>query len=599
MFVRLCCQIPLMKRRPENATPGHLRGSLRSLLMSVCVTFFCALPSVSEAKNFALVVGIDEYDVVSDLAGAVNDAHWIAQSLAELGVSELTLLTNAQATRAAIKSAYFQYLDMAKRGDVLVFSFAGHGRPVRDHNGDEPTALDPKDSEDETLILAGFSRDNPGEEILDDELSYWFHEAQRKGVQVIFLADSCFSGTVSRGGRLRRVDDFVLDIPPLAPDVPTRGGFALAHVPPPHPAGHPPPHANKANGMHALGRPPLGTPAKGHPPSPAGRPHNAAVHAQTDTLVRGAAFDENPDNLIFLSGAPETEPVQEIMVNGRFHGALSYSFGVALKGMRGDIDSDGQISRDELSRYLIRAVRGHNDGRALPTVVAKLGQDFPILTPDPEAREFDIVMPPANGYLDASKKRDIGEVSLSYRPDLSWNEASGDISNLQGETVAQSVDLSRLPEVEAKFEILALAREALTQRAFDVAFSLEDGTTPEALMIGTAFEIEVGPVPYPYLTIFNLANNGEVQLLYPLDNSERRKQKIGSRQTFSANASAPAGIDHVIAFSTKEDPVALRQQLNWNMQAEALIATVDRLSLQDGVAVGIVSLATFDKPLTD
>jgi hypothetical protein len=481
----------------------------------------------AQAKNFALVVGIDDYDVVSDLAGAVNDATWLAQSLAEFGVSELTLLANAEATRERIKSTFFAYLDMASAGDVVIFTFAGHGRPVPDTNGDEPTHHDPHDTEDETLILAGFSRSNPNEELLDDELSSWFAEAHSRGVRVIFLADSCFSGTVSRGGRLRRVDDFALDIP-----------------------------------------------------------------SEIQSPVRSSAFDENPENLIFLSGAPETNPVQEILVNGRFHGALSYAFGVALKGMRSDLDSDGAISRDELGRYLIRSVRGHNDGRVLPEIVAKLGEDFPVLTPAPDAKEFVIEMPPPNGLADLQADRKVGEISLTYRPDLVWNETTGDIKDLSDETVAKAVELARLPDVEAKFQLLALAREALIQRSFDISLDTSAQDKTEVLEIGDGFQISAGPLPFPYLTMFNLANNGEVQLIYPLDNAERQKQRIGASHSFDATASDPIGIDHIVAFATEQDPVTLRQQLNWNMSAEQLIATIDKLTIQDGVAVGITSVFT-------
>ena len=260
--------------------------------------------------------------------------------------------------------------------------------------------------------------------------------------------------------------------------------------------------------------------------------------------------------------------------------------------MRSDLDSDGAISRDELGRYLIRSVRGHNDGRVLPEIVAKLGEDFPVLTPAPDAKEFVIEMPPPNGLADTQADRKVGEISLTYRPDLVWNETTGDIKDLSDETVAKAVELARLPDVEAKFQLLALAREALIQRSFDISLETSAQDKTEVLEIGDGFQISAGPLPFPYLTMFNLANNGEVQLIYPLDNAERQKQRIGASHSFDATASEPVGIDHIVAFATEQDPVTLRQQLNWNMSAEQLIATIDQLTIQDGVAVGITSVFT-------
>ena len=64
-----------------------------------------------------------------------------------------------------------------------------------------------------------------GERILDDELESWFAEASRKDVHVVFLADSCYSGTMTRQARSTRLADpyavTVDDAPPEAREPPT------------------------------------------------------------------------------------------------------------------------------------------------------------------------------------------------------------------------------------------------------------------------------------------------------------------------------------------------------------------------------------------
>ncbi|MEP0722442.1 MAG: caspase family protein, partial [Marinomonas sp.] len=56
-------------------------------------------------RTFGLVIGIDEYTYIPDLHGAVNDAEDIADALDSLG-AEVTLLTDAKATRSAILGAW-------------------------------------------------------------------------------------------------------------------------------------------------------------------------------------------------------------------------------------------------------------------------------------------------------------------------------------------------------------------------------------------------------------------------------------------------------------------------------------------------------------
>jgi hypothetical protein len=79
----------------------------------------------------ALVIGIDTYKTVSPLSYAVSDASAIKEVLvAELGFaeSEVTLLTNADATKEAIQKAFQRFAkDDVGLDDKVVVFFAGHG----------------------------------------------------------------------------------------------------------------------------------------------------------------------------------------------------------------------------------------------------------------------------------------------------------------------------------------------------------------------------------------------------------------------------------------------------------------------------------------
>ena len=78
-------------------------------------------------------------------------------------------------------------VSLAVPGDTLVVQYSGHGSFVPDENGDEP------DGTDECLCPADIGRGY----ITDDELFELF-SAAANGVQIVLIADSCHSGTITR-----------------------------------------------------------------------------------------------------------------------------------------------------------------------------------------------------------------------------------------------------------------------------------------------------------------------------------------------------------------------------------------------------------------
>lgn len=92
------------------------------------------------ADSHALVIGINDYKSVSPLAYAVNDATEIRDLLiTELGFPDknVTCLLNEQATRDAIRTAYFRFTreDVGLDDRIVVF-FAGHGHTLTGNRGE-------------------------------------------------------------------------------------------------------------------------------------------------------------------------------------------------------------------------------------------------------------------------------------------------------------------------------------------------------------------------------------------------------------------------------------------------------------------------------
>src|SRR5262245_63304996 len=101
------------------------------------------------AGKRALFVGINKFANYSQFAlnGCVNDAKDMAalyKDLVGLKTSEMTILTDAQATKANIMANLKAMVADAKAGKLggLVFSVSSHGTQMNDTSGDEPEGKD-------------------------------------------------------------------------------------------------------------------------------------------------------------------------------------------------------------------------------------------------------------------------------------------------------------------------------------------------------------------------------------------------------------------------------------------------------------------------
>ena len=136
----------------------------------------------------ALCIGINDYPGTgSDLAGCVNDANDWAAALAKRGFT-VEKIFDKQATGDSIRKAIGALLTQARRGDMAVIQYSGHGSFVPDEDGDEP------DGTDECLCPHDIGAKGP---ITDDEL-FDLLSAHQEGVKVFMISDSCHSGTVAR-----------------------------------------------------------------------------------------------------------------------------------------------------------------------------------------------------------------------------------------------------------------------------------------------------------------------------------------------------------------------------------------------------------------
>jgi len=140
----------------------------------------------------AVLIGINRYRILgADLRGCVPDVKNMSNLLQRqygFEASDIHLLTDFAATKAAIQKEISELIAGGRRGDVLVLHYSGHGSNVPDDNGDEP------DHRDEIMCPTDLDWYDP---LRDDWLRQAF-DGLKDGVNLTVISDSCHSGSINR-----------------------------------------------------------------------------------------------------------------------------------------------------------------------------------------------------------------------------------------------------------------------------------------------------------------------------------------------------------------------------------------------------------------
>ena len=150
-------------------------------------------PDVRKGFYYALVIGVDQYQHLSVLKTAVDDASAMEAVLRQRYGFQTTLLLDAQATRAGILNALSQYRQGLTEDDSLLIYYAGHGQYDRD--ADKAYWL-PVDAD----------LNSPAYWISADDITTDVRVLPVR--HVLIVSDSCFSGGLTRdAGASVRSDD--------------------------------------------------------------------------------------------------------------------------------------------------------------------------------------------------------------------------------------------------------------------------------------------------------------------------------------------------------------------------------------------------------
>jgi len=461
----------------------------RSILLVLLLSI--AIPS--HGAVYALVIGIDDYRFQRGLYGAVNDARLIAAALEKAGVADISLLLNAEASRAAIEAAWERMVAKSHPGDTFVVTYAGHGAQEPDQNRDET------DGKDEVLVLGGFRPQRPGigERILDDELNRWFAKVPDR--QILFIADACHSGTLTRGvdprvgvlsvrtiGDYGPIEDDELVMPSVSP-------------------------------THAI---------------------------------------EDLSNVTFFSASRDDQESLELNIDGRPHGALSWAFAAALGG-EGDSNRDGVLDKGELSHYLIEKVRILVEGKHEPQVIPRGGEEHPLLRLAPRPVIVTPAQQPLSVHITGSgpelrRKIRAGLSGIAESPDERGADAVIDLDNRQvlnglGDVLSDfgtSTATAIQPILDKQLAVMRLRHLARNP----VPMRILPGD--DVHLDGDIIRLELPVGDLNALTLFNLTGDGTVQLLFPIAGES---PLVGNRVfTLPIRVGPPFGGDHLIGLLTEK-----------------------------------------------
>ncbi|MGB0864927.1 MAG: caspase family protein [Granulosicoccaceae bacterium] len=527
----------------------------RAFLLVVvgCASLF---PVLCQAKVHALVVGIDKYLYLPALAGAVNDAQDIASALETIPNSDVTVLIDQDASLSAIERRWFSMLENAKPGDTVILSYAGHGSRVP-----ELVAGSEADGQDDVFVLPSYNPNIADTAALlrDNQLFEWFQAADGKGVQLLFVADSCHSGTMTRAADSR-----------LSPLRTRQVNIDFEQ----------------------------------------GLTEDTSVNLAQDNATTGRS---DLPYLTFLSAGLESQQIPEIVIKSapgktKTRGALSFAVARALEG-EADSNGDHLLSREELRHYVIENVQVLSERQQTPELspLARLNQ--PVLALSAKAIPLETQKVGREYALYADDLEHSAQVSLSAKlPDLRWvtnienaelywDVPKGELLSTMGDLIARNLDVTR---AHARLRGVLDKRTAL-RRLHRLSRSkiLKTGLLPDASShrLGQIIEPSFYGQRGEYLLILNLAGDGTVQLLYPLSSHADPLRHGLRRWSLPLRVAKPLGEDHMVALAFAQpqpDVLQAIEGLNGQRAPLRLLSILEPHLLAREVEVGIVGM--FSRP---
>jgi len=492
--------------------------------------------SAATAETRALVIGIDTYRYLLKqqwLRGAVNDADDIAAALRSRNVRDLTVLTERDATRSKVVPALDALIERTKAGDLVIFTFSGHG--VSEVWGKNRPPGVTEGVPHETFLLADVVIPNnkgivdlgaggdAADRLPGTELNQKFVRLQAKGARIIFVADACHGG----GGTRR---------------------FALSEITTRSVVGRP----------YAEGQDPL-----------------AGLYASLPTPV-------DPDtaipNLTLLAAVDRYHAVREVAIpkgGDKMRGALSYSFARLIDGTA-KLPAGNDLTRRALFDYISATVRPNaaNDQdpdlqpRRDPDLVVMKGADFPASGRPAAAAEIRTIRvrtedgPPVTAAQNVKGAFDIVPVEAGQTApaDLSYVSKSRSVYSATRDLLVDNIAPEALTGVaEREFAVRKLLRMS-TSRPLELALDKSDRLYYD----GEEVKLQTPDLfldRNTYYALLNITGGGLIQFVYPLSEKNDSPTLDGRTSFGKLKAATPFGTDMIVLVTSSKPLTKLIAEL--------------------------------------
>jgi len=159
------------------------------------------------ADKHALLIAIEDYSQTpfNSLKGPINDiliTKYVLTQRFDFEDKDFIILANKQATHTGIENGFKKLIQRVQPNDFVYIYYSGHGSQTIDLNGDELSG------KDQTWVSYAARSSNKQHkdnyDVLDDEIGAWLAALYAKTNKVVFVSDSCHSGTVSKNNAVFR-----------------------------------------------------------------------------------------------------------------------------------------------------------------------------------------------------------------------------------------------------------------------------------------------------------------------------------------------------------------------------------------------------------
>lgn len=547
----------------------------------------------------ALVIGIDDYQHVRKLKGAVADATDIVTSLKSMGVGDVVELNNAQADRARVLREISALVERTKTNDLIFLSIAGHGSQEPERvKGSEPDGME------NVFLLPDFETTPTGsvERVLGSEFNHFIRQFELRGAKVIFVADTCHGGGMVR------------DIDPRAAEM------SFRQVP-----------------RYTLLVDEL-------------KPVSDSSDPKSELDL---------DHTAFLAAVDRNTKAPEVRIPGidGLRGALSYAVARAVEGSA-DINHDGKVTLKELFSNVRQVVYQLSDQRQNIVTISSQAQTPDtdvafeltrgvVLIQGPAARtassqagaaaESQSPAPPAatakaptvptlaattnaapssaastsatpsplrlaapirlaaldgkTNYFAGVTPKDatVKTVQPTDNPDLIWDPVSHDVI-AWGDVVAYGVDVASLPTVVDRTAAIRELKRIATRSPQTMHIWPDD----RQQRAGQTVEVDLSDVASRAVLLFNVSGDGTIQMLYPVGSDAALARSASLR--LPLRVGEPFGAEQVVAVTSQQRMVDLEtvlMQLNRRRASGQLIKSLERYLPADA---RIASIGFFSAP---